>query len=346
MEGPLPASLSEAFERDLDWVLRNTGTPGITAAVGLPGQGLWTATRGVNNDSARTPLAAPALFHWASVGKAWTATLVAQLQEEGRLSLQAPVSTWFPHFPNAANITIDHLLTHRSGIYSYQADPAYRATRGYQSPDQAIEIAARHGNEFCPGQYWSYSNTGYGMLGRIIEAIEGAPFDEVLRRRLIVPAGLGATFALAPGQTIAGTATISDDFVPSNPYSAGNIVATAADMTRWWHALMAGRFVRSDTIDRALADLYPMVAEPSPDQISSSAAQAYYGRGLMVYVFENADGEKQEWIGHGGGTPGLKTLVIYDVRSRAIVSVALNSDVSPLAVANKLLSTLKAHRQT
>jgi D-alanyl-D-alanine carboxypeptidase len=331
--GELPLQAREALEQDLEWVLRNTAAPGITAAVGIPGKGIWSATRGVNNDGARTPFAAPALFHWASVGKAFTAMVIAQLEEEGRLSPDAALANWFPDFPNAQAITIGHLLTHTSGIYSYQADPEYRAMRGYQPPERAIEIAAAHGNAFCPGQYWSYSNTGYALLGKIIEKIEGVPFHQVVEQRIIARARLSHLYALAPGQSIAAMARIDDAFVPSNPFSAGNIVATSEDMVRFWHAFVAGQIIRLESLTSALSALYPMFGMDSQ----------FYGRGIMLYTFNNPDGEKQVWIGHSGGTPGLHTVVAYDVRSNVIVAVAVNADVSPLAVANKLLGSVRRH---
>lgn len=74
--------------------------------------------------------------------------------------------------------SIDHLLTHTSGIYSFQSDPVLRASPGYKPPEELISTARNHGNGFCPGEYWSYSNTGYVMLGRIIEQIEGRPFRQ------------------------------------------------------------------------------------------------------------------------------------------------------------------------
>ena len=96
-----------------------------------------------------------------------------QYVEEGRLSLNDRVIRWFQEYPNATAITIDHLLSHTSGIYSFQNDPGMQERLGYHSPEELIEIARAHGNGFCPGEYWSYSNTGYVMLGRIIEQLEG-----------------------------------------------------------------------------------------------------------------------------------------------------------------------------
>lgn len=82
-------------------------------------------------------------------------------------------------------ITIAHLLTHTSGIYSFQADSGLRAKPGLKSPGELIAVAQKHGNAFCPGEYCSYCNTGYVMLGQIIERIEGRPFHEVVTSRIV-----------------------------------------------------------------------------------------------------------------------------------------------------------------
>ena len=113
------------------------------------------------------PNAVPRWFWFASDGKAFTAVVVQQLVEEGKLKFDDKLARWFPDYPNARVITIDHPLTHTSGIYSFQADSGLlRAKPGYKTPEELIAVALTHGNAFCPGEYWSYSNTGYVMLKR------------------------------------------------------------------------------------------------------------------------------------------------------------------------------------
>jgi D-alanyl-D-alanine carboxypeptidase len=124
------------------------------------------------------------------VGKAFTAAVVMQLIEEGKLSYSDPLARWFPDFPNAGAITVDHLLTHTSGAFSFNTDLKFRKKKGYTPPDELIRIAARHGNALCPGERWSYTNTGYVLLARIVEKIEGLPFHQVVTRRVIDRLGL------------------------------------------------------------------------------------------------------------------------------------------------------------
>lgn len=327
LEAPIVTRLEHAFEQ----ARRATKAPAMTVAVGVPGKGLWSATQG---DS----LASPRWFWFASVGKAWTAAVVLQLVEEKKLSLDDRLAHWFSDYPDANGITIDHLLCHTSGIYSFQSDPAFRARRGYFTPAELIDIARSHENSFCPGEYWSYSNTGYVMLGQIIEQIEGKPFHEVVSDRLIRPLGLTDTKALAPREEPAGVAVPhpsnpteapNEKSIPTTPYAAGNIVASATDMVLFWHALLAGKILKTQTVRDQFARLYPMFDEGT-----------YYGRGTMLYDVTGKNGRRLFWLGHGGGAPGAKALVAYSLDAGAYVAVALNNDGSAEATANLLLQAL------
>ncbi len=196
LDGTLDIPLSQRLNEAVDWILENTKTPGITAAVGIPGQGIWSMSRGLAKATPPTPLAETPHFHWASAGKAFTATVVMQLIEEGKLSYDDPLAKWFPDFPNAGAITIDHLLTHTSGIFSFNADLPFRKQRRYHSPEECLAIAMRHGCVCCPGERWYYSNTGYVLLALVVERIESRPFHEVIGNRIITPLGLRETVAL------------------------------------------------------------------------------------------------------------------------------------------------------
>lgn len=345
LDGPMTGALDDSLSARLDgvvaWIIANTAAPGITAAVGIPGEGLWSASRGVARLEPRTPFAPRALFYWASVGKAFTAAVVAQLVEEGKLAYTDSLARWFPEFPNARAITLDHLLTHTSGAFSFNADLEFRGRKGYTEPAELIRIAARHGNASCPGEHWSYSNTGYVLLARIVEQIEGRPFHAVVTRRVIERLGLRSAVALAPEQTPAGLVTghvggrPDTDFDCSTPFGAGIIVASAEDMVRFWQAMLAGRVVGGATLRHAYERLYPML-DPG----------TYYGRGVMLTEFREGEGPPNAWLGHGGGTPSAKAVIAYDVGSRIFIAVAINGDVSAEAAAYRLLREVRTFRSS
>ena len=338
MTGALDDSLVARLDAAVSWILVNTQAPAITAAVGIPGEGLWTTSRGVARLEPRTPLAPRPLFYWASVGKAFTAAVVMQLIEEGKLSYADPLARWFPEVPNAGAITVDHLLTHTSGVFSFNADLKLRRKKGYTPPDELVRVAARHGNATCPGDRWSYTNTGYVLLARMVEKVEGLPFHQVVTRRVIDRLGLRGIIALAPEQTPAGLATghIAGkpdlDFDCSTPFGAGIIVSPADDMVRFWQAMLAGRLVGGATVRDAFARPYPMY-DPG----------TFYGRGVMVIEFTDRVLQNL-WLGHGGGTPSAKAVIAYDTASRVFIAVAINGDVSTEAAANRLLKEVRGFR--
>jgi D-alanyl-D-alanine carboxypeptidase len=335
---PLPDSLRARLDAAVEAMLAGTKAPAIAAAVGIPGEGAWSAARGMARVTPPAPLAAEPLFHWASVGKAFTSAVIQQLVEEARLGYGDTLARWFPEFPNARAITIDHLLVHTGGVFSFNADLPFRRTRGYSPPGALIQIAARHGSAFCPGEYWAYSNTGYVLLARIIERIEGRPFHEVLTRRVIDRLGLRHTRALAPREHPAGLVTphtgrVPDTgFDPSTPFGAGVIVGSAGDLVLFWQALLSGRLTSPGSIRAAYRTLYPMY-DPG----------TFYGRGVMLIEFAGAQGA-ETWLGHGGGTPSARAVVAWDPRSRVFVAVAINADVSTEAAAYRLIREVRAFR--
>jgi D-alanyl-D-alanine carboxypeptidase len=304
----------------------------LTAAVAAPEGQIWTA-------STAEKLSAP--FFWASVGKAYTATAVLQLAEEGRLSLDAPMSRWFPDMPNASAVTLEDLLAHTSGIYSFQADPELRAAPGYKAPAQLLATAARHPADFCPGEAWSYSNTGYVLLGQILEAVEDRPYHEVVTARVVDRLGLTETVIMAPRTSppglvapapAQGQASGTDDD-PTTPYAAGGVAASAADVVRFWRGLLGGRLHSAPMLRRRFARLYPMFG----------GRTEFYGLGVMVTDLGAADPRSHDvWLGHDGGLPGAKATMIYSVEKRAFAAVALTGEGSPQATANLLLQALSA----
>lgn len=332
--GALDPALVKSLEEAVDWVLKNTKAPGITAAVAIPGQGLWTASRGLLRTEPPAPLPEEHYFHWASAGKAFTAAVVMRLVEEGKLGYDDKLVKWFPKFPNAKVITIDHLLTHTNGIYSFNHDEKLRR-KGHVTPEEAIRTAEKHGNGFCPGERWYYSNTGYVLLGNIVEKVEGRPFHEVVTEKIIKPLGLTRTIALAPRQDLKGLAVGHAggkpdlEFEPTTPFSAGNIASTAKDMVTFWSALLSGRIVGPEAVRQAFDRLYPMFDSPG----------LFYGRGVMLAEFD--DEGRNVWLSHSGGTPGLKSVAAYDTGAGVFVAVALNGDVSAEASANKLLKEVR-----
>jgi D-alanyl-D-alanine carboxypeptidase len=325
----LAPAIDDGLEEKLSAAAGKMKIQALTAAVARPDGGIWTQTlTGPLHDA---PF--PQRFFWASVGKAYTATAILQMVEEGKLSLDDKLSRWAPDMPNAAFITVEDLLGHTSGLYSFQEDPGLHAERGYKPPERLLAVAAARPPLFCSGGAWSYSNTGYVLLGRIIEAVDGKPYDRALTGRIIERLDLRETTILAPRETPRDMAyPASEDDDVTTPYAAGAVSASSADVVRFWRALMASRLHGVELTRRRFARLYPMV------NVSPASS---YGLGVMVSDLKLADPSATDtWLGHAGGMPGARAMVAYALEKQAFVAVALTGEGSPEATANLLLSSL------
>jgi len=320
-EAALNAALSRRLNAAMAVIAAKTGAPAITAAVGIVGQGLWTS-----NSIEGQPL------FWASAGKTFTAVVVLQLVREGRISLDDKVSRWVRDVPNGGVVTVRDLLAHTSGLFSANEDVKVHADQRYRDPSETLALARRRGALFCPGANWHYSNTGYDLLGEIVRIVDGRPIDAAITARIIVPLGLKTLRALPPGGGAKGVAPLvskmDKPIDPSWAGAAGPIVGTAADMVRFWAALLDGRLIDRSQVVAMTAQLYPMVDTGT-----------FYGLGAMVFDVPDGD-RKLLWVGHAGGTPGASALVVYSPIDNAFAAVALTGEGSAVASVNLLLKSL------
>jgi TolB protein len=188
-------------------------------------------------------------FRIGSVTKTFTATIMLQLVEEGKLRLDGTLADYVPGVvPRGAEITIRHLLQHRSGLANYTDYPSW-LERALRSPSiQPIDILRFAGSKplaFKPGSRPSYSNTNYIALGLVIEKVTGRSYAEELQRRVIDPLGLEHT-------ELPATRRLSDlddgGYNPDVPWAAGAIVSNAHDLSRFYSALLSGRLLSASSL--------------------------------------------------------------------------------------------------
>jgi len=334
LSGSLDQELTTQLNQTLLQALEESGAPGVTAAMGIPGQGIWSMTTGLASTEPVMPVEEDAVFWWASAGKLFTASIVLQLVAEEQLTLRQTIDSWFPDYPQAENIIIEHLLTHTGGVFSFQQDLPFRERTGYTPPEELIRISASHGANFCPSEYWSYSNTGYVMLAQIIEAIEGKSFTDAITERILQPLHLTQTTALLPEEFPLNLAIAheggqpADNFQPSLPFGAGNIVASAEDMVVFLTAMLSGEVYPRHLLRNSLGTLYPMFDNGT-----------YYGQGIMLYDIDQGE-TTINWLGHSGGTPNTKAIVAFDLNRQVFVAVAVNADAPAEAIALRLVETV------
>ena len=236
-------------------------------------------------------------FRIASVTKQFTAAAILQLRDQGRLSLEDPVSKHYPGAPSAwASITLHHLLTHTSGIPSYSNAPLsqlYSGSRIDRTPEALIALTRDKPLEFLPGSKFEYDNTGYVLLGQIIENVSGQSYAAYLENRIFGPLGMRHTGydestrilpARASGYTLDDRGLRNAHFISmTQPYAAGSLYSTVGDLLIWDQALHASRVISAASVVAMFTD---------------------YGFG---YGFGEYIGKMQGHLvwGHGGGINGF-----------------------------------------
>lgn len=332
---PISGLLKDSLDKQVNDVFAVTGMPGITAAMLIAGKGLWVMDTGFISRPEQKKVDSTTLFYWASVGKLITATIIATLVQEHKLSYDSKLSDWYPQFQDATRITIDELLKHTSGLYSFNTDSTFHYSKRYYAPQELFDLIKANKNLFRPGEYWSYSNTGYLLLALIAEKIERKTFAEIVQQRIAAPLHLTSLKALGPGEQPAHLAlahvngrTVAEDY--STPLGAGNIIGNAKDMVVLLYSLLTGKISTPGLTNDRLSDLYPMFENGM-----------YYGRGIILFDFNEINQMNDYWIGHSGGTEDYRALLVYDVATKAFVAVAVNQRVPVEAIARKLLEQIK-----
>jgi CubicO group peptidase (beta-lactamase class C family) len=246
-------------------------------------------------------------FRIGSVTKQFTAAIILQLVEEGLIDLDASVTNYLPDYPEpqGEQMTINNLLTHTSGIPNYTSLPSFfDFTRDPYEPDSFITVFSGLDLEFEPGSKFNYSNSGYFLLGVIIEHVTGKPFDEVLDERLLDPFDLNDTGYQHHGQIIehmaagynyaAGQYENAPYLDTTIPYSAGMMYSTVEDLFRWNYLLHNGAiFKDTKTLKRMTT---PFLNN--------------YGYGIGVFYVPVGE-DSIMTIGHSGGIFGFSSILNY-----------------------------------
>lgn len=327
---PFAAARVQALDAALTQLAGNPNIRSLAVAVWRPGGGHWSARREAAGVEAKP------LHWWGSAGKLTTSISAMQMIEEGRLSLDAPATTWRQDVPNGSLITVGSLLNHTNGLFSANEAPEAQADPRHRPVEEWLTIAGRNGPFFCPGGGWRYTNTGYILLGSIIEAVEGRPYAEAATARTFGRLGVADARILTPGESLADVQPLAappgaPPFDPSWIGPSGGVVATPTAMIRLLHGALGGELLQPATAQSMLAEPYQMFNAPM-----------WYGRGMMLFDMPTQQGDKLYWLGHNGGGPGAMGVVLWSPRERAYVAVAITGQASPEMAANMLLKALGA----
>ncbi len=304
------------------------------------GEVIYRGARGMANSDWGVPNTPATKFRLASITKQFTAMLVLLLVEEGSLNLDDPLTTWLPEYPaeSGAKVTIRHLLNHTSGIPSYTDRPGFLHEQGkVELP--VLEFVAKYCSdplEFEPGSQWRYNNSGYFLLGALVEQVTGKTFRDALRERVLDPLGMADTDLDDEYAVVPGRATGYDDLLGGRrvamwldmavPYSAGGLYSTVDDLWQWDRALRAGR----------------LLGEELTTEMFTPGLQDY-GFGWSIEIPEGSDLQGADTvIQHTGGMPGVSTLIWRQPgRDRCVIVLGNSSGTAHHAIQQGLVALLE-----
>lgn len=297
--------------------------PGAAVLVARGGETVVATARGLADVETGEPLSAGSVFQLGSTTKQFTAAVVLQLIEAGRLALDEPLSSYLPGYGGAnPDATLRQLLRHASGIPNLTDVPGWRKQEKLSrrhTTAELIDVFEDEAPVFAPGSEWSYSNSNYVLLGAVIEAVTGRPWHEAVRQRIAEPLGLEtlrygehqtARAAMPEGYTASDTGqTPAADVHMSAAHAAGGLAASAGDLAAWMHALHTGRIV-----SRTSYEAMTTPTEPN-DPVTP------YGFGLRV---EEIRGHRA--VTHGGWIHGFTNQTVFVPSDDLYVAVLSNSD--------------------
>lgn len=331
-----PASPSpvEQLRRDTE-AIHALGVSGVQARVIAPDGRQSVATSGSADVNTGRPVPADGYFRMASTSKTLVATVVLQLEAEGRLSLDDTVDHWLPEVVqgngnDGSQITIRQLLQHTSGIHDdlpgyTTPDEYYQQRHDVYGPEQLIARAMAHSPDFPPGEGWAYSNTGYVLLGMIIQKTTGHPSHQEIEDRILRPLGLDQTRWMGTSSTLPrphaqayqlfgpGSRVDVTDQIPVD-YDNLSWVTTTRDENRFLRALLDGRLLRPQQLAK-MKQTVPVSAE-----VQKLWPGGRYGLGLVERPLSCGG----TYWSHEGGDGGYITLngVTNDGRRSAVVSMS------------------------
>ena len=294
--------------------------PGAAILVARDGQVLMRKAYGAASVELGVPLRPEHVFRLGSITKQFTAVAVLMLADEGRVSLDDEVTRFFPDYPtHGRRITVEHLLTHTSGIQSYTEMAAYVAgMRRDLTPEQLIAMFRDQPMEFAPGERWSYNNSGYALLGGIIEKVSGMSYGDFIRTRIFDPLGMRNSWYETANAIIPGRVSgydrepeglrVANYLSMTQPYAAGSLISTVDDQLVWQRAVAEGRMLKPETWRRAFS-AYRL----------SDGRSAGYGYGWFV-----GEAAGKPSIEHGGDINGFSSNGLWIPSERLHVIVLSN----------------------
>ncbi len=272
------------------------------------------------NATEKTLIGRATRFRIGSISKMFTATMILKLAEEKKVKLTDPLNKYFPRVPNAANVTIAQVLSHRSGIHDITGDPDFRGLREKgASPAELLAMIEKGGRtDFEPGSKFVYSNINYVLLGLLVEKLTGKTYQENLIKMITSKIGLEDTYSASGGVEPAKNESFSyrygQDWEQESEihwslfFGAGSIISTPFDLVKFIAALFDGRIISK----QSLAEMTTMKDD--------------YGFGMDVVKFGG-----KTYYGHTGGAQSYGAWLAYQPEQKLALAYTTNAKMYPVS---------------
>lgn len=308
--------------------MRQLHIPGLSLAVVRAGEIIKAQGYGFANLEVKAPATKETVYEIGSNTKQFTAAAIMMLVQDGKIHLDDSITKYFHEAPEAwHNITIRHLLSHTSGIQNHVAVPhwldVFKTDLAFEtapSRDELLKMFFKLPLEFQPGETWAYDNTGYYLLGIIIEKTSGKSYWQFLDERIFKTLGMSATRNTDPQPLVPNRASgyewKNDHFenrpilLPSIAFSAGSLLSTVGDMVKWDAALSSEKLLAKASLDQI------WTVTLTNDGVDAPFS---YGYGWFVDSYHG-----HRLVQHSGGTPGFSSVIYRFIDDKVTVIILTN----------------------
>lgn len=308
--------------------LERRNIPGVSLAVVRDGRVVKAAGFGLANLELRTPATPGSVYEIGSITKQFTAEVIMLLVEEGKLSLDDPISKYLTDLPAAwAKITVRQLLTHTSGLKDWEVGTDFSYRREY-TPNEFIKLLAQYPLDFQPGERWAYTNTGFPLLGMIVEQVTGRTYEAFVTERIFKPLGMNSTRLKHPAEIVPFRASgykfengkwrNGELARPQVIAANGGILSTVLDMAKWDAALYTEALLKRSSFEQMLV----------PARLNNGQTPINHGFAWFTDAFRG-----HRIVSHWGSTvAGYSAVVFRYVDDKVTVILLCNVDDGALGV--------------
>ena len=318
--------LVNLLKKVTDSIIQNTTVPGIVALVVDHKRGIdWLYTAGISDKETKAPMDSSYTFRIASNTKTFTGTVLLQLVDEGKLSLNDKLSKFFPGYPKSDSITVSMLCNMTSGVFDYFSDPQFISSYTSDpykvfSPQELAATAFANPYTNHPGSQWNYSNTNTVILGMIIEQVTGNTLEREINNRILVPLNLAHTGFQSSGRDFPGPhargyyfpdinyyGEMTTPYDISRAWACGSMYSTPRDMQKFAERLVGGGFLSDSLQARRLSEM-------------QCVGGLYGSYGLCLL-------KNGSFYGHGGSLWGFTSVMFHSNEKNCTIIICFNCDL-------------------